>query len=70
LVFWFLLCGTFNNLHKLYMFNINSYTKEYLVFLQNIILNNCNIKTHIKEHTTVKKTYYYLCISKESNDKF
>jgi hypothetical protein len=45
LVYWFLLCGTYNNLYKTAMFNVDYYKKAELLHLSKLIENKCNIKT-------------------------
>jgi hypothetical protein len=71
LVFWFLLCGAYNNLYKTVMFNVGFYKKAELLHLSKLIENKCNIKTIIREHTTRTKTLtYYLYISDDSLKDF
>jgi hypothetical protein len=70
LVFWFLLCGTYNHLYKTVMFNIDCYTEKELLQVSNLIENKCNIKTVIRPHITRTKTIYYLYVSDQSLNDF
>lgn len=70
LVFWFLLCGIYNNQYKTVVFNIDYYTEKELLHLSNLIENKCNIKTVVRLHITKTKTKYYLYINNESLNDF